>query len=206
MSAFDEEVKINYQSVLNRMIGFVNDFIDLGEAVHKDAWLVRALIDLIRQDQSIDANAEFYMGRNGEKIKKATLGDLSVVCLPSFLLGVWHYVVINRRDNKIGRKTYDKWCPSAGGGERHYTAHMGKDVLTELKVYMIGVDTAVEAEVFDENYKNEHDDFDAKEDNVQTSQQIVNDNPTFFNFNITGNNNSVFNHVDKVIVGGKKDE
>ena len=25
--------------------------------------------------------------------------------------GVWHYVVINRKDNGVGRDTYDEWCP-----------------------------------------------------------------------------------------------
>ena len=58
------------------MIGFVNDFLDIGETVHKDVNLVRALVDLIQQDQTIKAGDEFYIGPNGEKKKKAALGDL----------------------------------------------------------------------------------------------------------------------------------
>lgn len=50
ISAFDTAVRTDYQKALNRMIGFVNDFIDLGENIHKDVNLVRALVDLILQD------------------------------------------------------------------------------------------------------------------------------------------------------------
>ena len=126
LSAFDSVVRTDYQTALNGMIGFVNDFLDVGETVHKDVNLVRALIDLIQQDQTIKASDEFYIGPNGEKKKKAALGNLKEVCLPSFLLGVWHYVVLNRRDNSVGRITYDEWCPENGGGPREYKGHMGE--------------------------------------------------------------------------------
>ena len=40
------------------------------------------------------------------------------------------------------------------------------------------------------------------------TQQVINNNPSFFNFNISGNNNSFYNHVDTVNInnGGQKDE
>lgn len=90
IGAFNTTVRTDYQTPLNRMIEFVNGFLDLSEPVHKDANLVRALVDLIQQDQSIKACEEFYIGQNGEKKKKAAFGGLHDVCLPSFLLGVWH--------------------------------------------------------------------------------------------------------------------
>lgn len=39
------------------------------------------------------------------------------------------------------------------------------------------------------------------------TQQVINNNPTFFNFNISDNNNSFYNHVDTVNIknGGQKD-
>lgn len=104
VTAFDMTVKTDYQTSLNGMIKFVNDFLDVNKTIHKDINLVRALVDLIQQDQSIKASDEFYIEPNGEKKKKAALGDLKEVCLPSFLLGVWHYVVVNRKDNGIGKK------------------------------------------------------------------------------------------------------
>ena len=121
------------------MIAFVNRFLDMSEGIHKDAYLVRALVDLILQDQSIGGGDEFYIGSDGGKMKKAALGGLTEVCLPSFLLGVWHYVVVYRKDNGIGKKTYDTWCPSTGGGQRKYTAHMGEGLLDGLSTYNTGI-------------------------------------------------------------------
>ena len=207
LSAFDSVVRTDYQTALNGMIGFVNDFLDVGETVHKDVNLVRALIDLIQQDQTIKASDEFYIGPNGEKKKKAALGDLKEVCLPSFILGVWHYVVVNRKDNGIGKKTYDTWCPSTGGGQRKYTAHMGEGILNGLTTYLVDTKETITAEVVDEPIEDDASNA-AGQDTPPVSQQMVNNNPTFFNINISGGNNSFYQHVDKLTInnGGKQDE
>lgn len=86
------------------MIIFVKNFIDAGASVGKHEHLVKALVDLIQKDQSIPGETEFYIGENGEKIKKVALGDLKKVCLPSFLLGVWHYVVLNRKVTRLAEQ------------------------------------------------------------------------------------------------------
>ena len=207
INAFDQTVRMNYQTALNGMIGFVNDFLDMSEPVHKDVNLVRAVVDLIQQDQTIEATDEFYVGPNGEKKKKAALGDLKEVCLPSFLLGVWHYVVVNRKDNNIGKKTYEIWCPSAGGGQRKYTAHMGEGILDSLTTYTVDTKETITAEVVDEPIEDDVSDA-AGQDTPPVTQQMVNNNPTFFNINISGGNNSFYQHVDKLTInnGGKQDE
>lgn len=207
VTAFDMTVKIDYQTSLNGMIKFVNDFLDVNKKIHKDINLVRALVDLIQQDQSIKASDEFYIEPNGKKKKKAALGDLKEVCLPSFLLGVWHYVVVNRKDNGIGKKTYDMWCPSAGRGQRKYTAHMGDGILDSLTTYMIDMDETVTEEIIDEPVEDETAGTD-DQDVPPIPQQMVNHHPTFYSFNISGSNNNVFNHVDKLVInnGGKQDE
>ena len=207
ISAFDEIIRNNYQTALNGMIGFVNDFLDVSETVHKDINLVRALVDLIQQDQTIKAGDEFFIGPNGEKKKKAALGDLKEVCLPSFILGVWHYVVVNRKDNGIGKKTYDTWCPSTGGGQRKYTAHMGEGILNGLTTYLVDTKETITAEVVDEPIEDDASNA-AGQDTPPVSQQMVNNNPTFFNINISGGNNSFYQHVDKLTInnGGKQDE
>lgn len=207
INAFDQTVRVNYQTALNGMVGFVNDFLDMSEPVHKDVNLVRAVVDLIQQDQTIEATDEFYVGPNGEKKKKAALGDLKEVCLPSFLLGVWHYVVVNRKDNNIGKKTYEIWCPSAGGGQRKYTAHMGEGILDSLTTYTVDTKETITAEVVDEPIEDDVSDA-AGQDTPPVTQQMVNNNPTFFNINISGGNNSFYQHVDKLTInnGGKQDE
>lgn len=206
ISAFDEIIRNNYQTALNGMIGFVNDFLDVSETVHKDINLVRALVDLVQQDQTIKAGDEFFIGPNGEKKKKAALGDLKEVCLPSFVLGVWHYVVMNRRDNAVGKKTYDVWCPSNDRAPRKYTAHMGEGLLDSLTTYTVDTKETITAEV-DEPIENDASEA-AGQDTPPVTQQMVNNNPTFFNINISGGNNSFYQHVDKLTInnGGKQDE
>ena len=199
ISAFDSKVKTAYQSVLNRMVGFVNDFLDMSETVHKDVNLVRAIVDLIQQDQTIMAGDEFFIGQNGEKKKKAALGDLKEVCLPSFLLGVWHYIVVNRKDNGIGKATYDVWCPSAGGGQRKYIAHMGKGLLESLTISY--ADIVEKAEMDAEPVET----VIIEGTSDQQVQQMVN-NPFVFNFNQYGNNGTQIGHIENYYGSKKKEE
>lgn len=199
ISAFDSKVKTAYQSVLNRMVGFVNDFLDMSETVHKDVNLVRAIVDLIQQDQTIKAGDEFFIGQNGEKKKKAALGDLKEVCLPSFLLGVWHYIVVNRKDNGIGKATYDVWCPSVGGGQRKYIAHMGKGILESLTISY--ADIVEKAEMDAEPVET----VIIEGTSDQQVQQTVN-NPFVFNFNQYGNNGTQIGHIENYYGSKKKEE
>ena len=199
ISAFDSKVKTAYQSVLNRMVGFVNDFLDMSETVHKDVNLVRAIVDLIQQDQTIKAGDEFFIGQNGEKKKKATLGDLKEVCLPSFLLGVWHFIVVNRKDNSIGKATYDGWCPSAGGGQRKYVAHMGEGILESLTISY--ADIVEEAETDAEPVET----VIIEGTSEQQVQQTVN-NPFVFNFNQYGNNGTQIGHIENYYGSKKKED
>lgn len=132
---FDSRVQMAYASALAQMDNFVGQFLETGTAVKKDERLVKALIDLIQQDESIGAEEELYILETGEKIKKAALGDLTAVCLPAFLLGVWHYVVVYRKDNKVGQETYNRWCPPNGGGPRTYSGDMGKALIQEISIF-----------------------------------------------------------------------
>lgn len=200
--AFDDRVKTDYRAALNEMTVFVRTYLDLGEAVGKAALLVKALIDLIQQDETIGSTEEFYIGAEGQKIKKTALGGLKEVCLPAFLLGVWHYAVVNRKDNTVGQSTYDVWCPSTGGGPRVYSAHMGEGLYANLHVSMpnAGDDTdtemedaePIETEIIDEMPQ------------PQPVQQTVT-NPFIFNFTQNGNNNTQIGHVEHYHAGKKED-
>ena len=207
VSVFDKSVRTDYQTPLNGMIAFVNHFLDTSEGIHKDTNLVCALIDLILQDQSIEFSDEFYIGSDGAKKKKAALGGRTEVCLPSFLLGVWHYIVVHRKDNGIGKKTYDTWCPSTGGGQRKYTAHMGERILDSLSTYMIEQTDLIHTDIASDPTDDAA--ADTTGDNETTvNQQMVNNNPTFFNIKILGGNNSFYHHVENLTInnGGKQDE
>ena len=205
--AFDTRVKTDYSSALAAMTSFVNSYLDLGENIGRTTALVKALVDLIQQDVTVGMAEEFYIGEHGQKTKKAALGDLSDICLPAFLLGVWHYVSVNRQDNSIGQTTYDCWCPSNDRGPRKYTADMGEGILDGVKVYLVDTQETIDAEIVDEPV-DEKETRETGQDVPPVSQQMVNNNPTFFNISISGGNNNFYQHVDKLTInnGGKQDE
>lgn len=188
---FDNRVQTSYQDTLSAMVTFVDTFLETGTAVKKEERLVKALIDLIQQDTSINGDEEFYILEDGRKIKKAALGDLTNVCLPAFLLGVWHYVVVNRKENKVGKDTYNLWCPPAGGGPRNYSGNMGKTLVQEITVYtnIPGADDTI---VIDEEDDTPEDMGAAGTSNeytqsTQNANPVVNNNPLFIQQNGDGN-------------------
>lgn len=183
---FDNRIQNDYGSALSAMVGFVEQFLETGTAAKKDVRLVKALMELIQADDSIGANEEFYISENGDKIKKAALGDLRDICLPAFLLGVWHYVVVNRKDNKVGQDTYNNWCPPAGGGPREYTGNMGKAIAHEVRVFTIDIPDSPE-----EDKEDGEPETHTQEESTQTPPPspapVYNNNPLFIQQNGDGN-------------------
>ena len=137
LTEFAQRVQTNYSAVLDSMEKFASDFLEIGAASRRDFRLAAALIELVMEDDSIDPEEEFYINEDGSKIKKAALGDLDEVCFPSLLLGIWHYAVTKRKNNKIGKPTYDKWCPSAGGGPRVYQGNIGEKTLPQISKVVV---------------------------------------------------------------------
>ena len=52
--SFDTRVKTRYLEALSAMDDFVQRFLEVGTSTAKEVWLVKALLDLIDADQSID--------------------------------------------------------------------------------------------------------------------------------------------------------
>ena len=200
IEVFDQRVRNNYLAARNDMCIFVDSFIETGTKLQKDVRLVKALIDLIEQDESIDDSVEFMVGENGDAVRKDQLRNLKRVCLPSFLLGIWHFIVINRKNNKVGQLTYDTWCPENGGGTREYEGTMGDGISIEFDVYTLEPedeteDTEQEAEVVED--QPERNNQDNQNDHQETSgtgpnlQQI--NNP--FTFIQNGDNNTQIGYI-----------
>ena len=213
IQAFDTRVRNDYRSALISMSNLIDAFIDVGGSIKKDERLVRALIELVCLDDSIDHERAFYINESGAPSKKSDFFTMSALSLQPFLLGVFHFAVCRTEGNTIGQETFDAWCPSQGGGQRIYTATLGENLSRPLHLSYCGLTAPVdEAEITDANFNegaaepNEQ----AASENVPPSgtQQIVNDHPAFFNINVTGNHNSFFNQVDTVIIqnGERKDE
>jgi len=87
---------------------FVCEFIDPNLSV----WLVSSLLYLINFDASIEDNDEFYINPNLAVKKSELCKPLSTernIYLPAFLLGVWHFIIVNRQNNSVGRDTIEIW-------------------------------------------------------------------------------------------------
>lgn len=137
ISAFDSRIKNEYLSSLAAMSHFITGFIDSGTSIKKDERLVKALLELIDVDDSIDDAQVFYIGESGQGITKATLRSMNDFYLQSFLLGVWHFIIANRDDNKAGKATFDLLCPPRGGAERKYEGKLGDAITRAINVTQI---------------------------------------------------------------------
>ena len=146
LTVFDSRVKTDYPSALKAMVNFVDRFLEVGTSTAKEVWLLKSLLELIDADRSIDDAQVFYIGESGQGITKATLRSINNFCLQSFLLGVWHFVIVNRHDNKVGKATFDLLCPPKGRAERKYEGKLGDRITREINVTLIAalVDAAQE--------------------------------------------------------------
>ena len=124
---FDRAVKIGDLKILQMMSNFVKDFINVKE---KGVQLVRSLLGTIRYDESILDTDEFYI-EPGRMVTKKELISMNSFTVEYFLLGVWHYIIMNRADkNENGEDTYKLWYPSRG----KYCGTVGNDIKQEIKV------------------------------------------------------------------------
>lgn len=138
ISAFDRLVQTNYTQALLRMCDFVAAYI-AGGAMQD--WLVAAILELIESDDSIDGEEMFFVLPNGETQSKSEMGETSEIFLQAFLLGVWHFILIKRSDNKVGLDTFDAWHRKASTphGIRKFTSDIGKSKIREMIVHYLEV-------------------------------------------------------------------
>lgn len=134
-TSFDERIKNSYSECLANMTGFTNKYLQLRTKTKKDVYLVKALLELLDADDSIQDDKEFYAKKNGTTATKSELLSASSICLESFLLGLWHYCIVDVKKNSIGKETYAEWCPpTEGNNERPYVAAVGENSKRNIKL------------------------------------------------------------------------
>lgn len=203
VSAFDSRVKTEYRRELAAMSGFVAGFIDSGTSTKKDERLVKALLELIDVDETIDDTQPFYIKENGSTMTKAALRGISDICLQSFLLGIWHFVLVDRKDNTVGKMTYDLWCPPKRGAKRKYTGMLGCNIIRPIRVSNcaeiveddIGPDASKTSS--SEERSEQHAESATEDTAAKATNQVVN-NPVVFNQ--YGNNNIQIGNIDTLTI------
>lgn len=108
-NGYDYAVTNSYNTVLLRMHRFAEDFLDPAKA----AWLVRVLLDVIEQDEEIGDEALFCVQRDGTFLSRSDVLSTIHFELQPFLVGIVHYILMNRRDNTSGQGTLEAWGTKA---------------------------------------------------------------------------------------------
>lgn len=204
IKSFNQRVTEEYADALNAMIGFCEEFLHMKDSTKKDETLVKALVELIEKDDSIIKKQAFYVCENGDALSKEQIMVAPELCFQSFLLGVFHFAVTRKEAATIGKDAYDAWCPPKGGAPRVYEGNMGEGINHQIELSYASVAESIEPEKVDDETvviePVESEQKDGDESSKKTAPQMT------FNFNVTGNNNSFYNHVDTVnnFYGGKK--
>ena len=211
IASFDARVKSEYGRCLSAMNSYVEDYIDVGGDTKKDEYLVKALVEVLDADDQIDNGQVFYVCEDGSTMTKTEILVATELCLQPFLIGLWHYIIVNVSDNRVGADTYNRWCPSRGGAERLYIAKLGE---TSSRNISLTYSTVPETETKHETEAETVIDTEVVEpepEKVEAAppQTMVNNNPVFNTFNFHGPVGQVISHVDQITnnyYGGKKDE
>ena len=111
---FEKRITADYENVLSAMAVFVNRFVDENKA----EWLVKALIETINGDSSIDRSYSFNFGQKA--VVKSDLSNINNVNLPEFLLEIWRYIVTKVKDNTVGQATFKKWHKKKGESQSEW--------------------------------------------------------------------------------------
>lgn len=208
VASFDKRVKNDYSRCLAAMNSYVEDYIDICGKTKKDEYLVKALVEVLESDGTINNDQEFYVCEDGSSLTKKQICNASQICLQALLLGVWHYIIQKVQDNKVGADTYNDWCPVRGGAPRDYTAALGENSTRAITLLYSSVQ-----EPDTENASTPIIDAEIVEPKAEASpgaitQQVINNNPVFNTFNFNGPIGTFYNQVDTVVnnYGDKKNE
>ena len=102
IEAYGSRITNDYGAVLKEMKDFADRYIDLEISGN---WLVRALLELIQTDKSINDKAKFLVIPGGRPVYKEELKEMKTIHFYSFLLGVWSYICTGVKEEN-GKETY----------------------------------------------------------------------------------------------------
>ena len=109
IDSFETSVKQNKKDTLDSMSVFIrNKFSE-----HKLKWLVSAIIETIRDDETIEDSEHFKISVNNT-VSKEELLSITTVEIELFLLDVMRYIFVNKIDNTLGKATFEDWYSQNG--------------------------------------------------------------------------------------------
>lgn len=137
---FDRDVRSENSKALYMMSNFVSECIDIPKNGEQ---LVRCLLGMIKDDDTIKSTDEFYILPDGSSISKKDIDSTDKIYIEPFLLGVWHYVIMNRAEkNELGAETYQSWYPK----RNDYRGTVGSDITMSINVTSAKIEEPTETE------------------------------------------------------------
>jgi hypothetical protein len=183
ISTFTNRIKNDYQELLSAMTVLIENYIDIDG---KGDWLARALLELVCIDEAIKGTDLLFVLQDGHPLTKNEIKSLTDICMPAFLLGIWHFVIVNKTDNGVGKHTYDEWCkPGKSKNTREpFISNIGEKITRKLNIFMPekseNKDAPIEEDPyvdFSESYSEESN----SDPTPNTTTQIINSPAVFFN-------------------------
>ncbi len=95
VAEFDSQVRNEYSKVFLKAVEFAHRYFD-NKSPRNDI-LVKKVLYLILNDDSIDESQEFYICTDGSTKTKSDLKSINEIEFEAFLLGIWHYLIISQR-------------------------------------------------------------------------------------------------------------
>lgn len=129
---YDVAVQYDFSTVNKRMEAFVTNHLDQFRATI----FVKSVIELIRDDSSIPLGQFFFMNGSDRPTTKHQLEVQCEVAIAPFLVGIWHFILVNRRgNNALGLSTLDKWAPKVKSRPRDLSQYpFGASLLHNITV------------------------------------------------------------------------
>ena len=131
IAEFNQLINKEYNKALLRMKEFSDKYI---RGYGGEEWLVAALLELIQGDDMIPDKQVFCYWNDGK-----TKGELlkimrrgKPVDFEPFLLSIYHFLINNRRDNRLGRNTVLKLCSTNNNNNLEFCSKIGIDRRGEI--------------------------------------------------------------------------
>lgn len=196
INTFNNEIRYKYEDALTRMLTFVDTYIDGTNPATKE-WLIKALLEVVETDIEIADSDLFYIYSNGQPTTKAAIRSLTNIEFQPFLLGILHYIILHRPNNKLGISTYEAWHePAIEHSERIFNSNIGSGITRKLTIQSLPLPST--------------NDIQEDETSAETSESVI-DEPNFetppvinqyYNHptivNQYGQNNYHINHIETI--------
>jgi hypothetical protein len=194
VNSFDTAAKQKNSDTLKRMSEFANEYL-IVENMDKRQWLVKALLEVIEQDVGIKDEDLLYINSDREPVPKSELSAIENIELESFLIGVLHYILLYRKSNTMGRKTFESWhSKESPHSEWIFVGTIGNSIQRQLTISMINAE------------KEDSSGFSKDKEDIPEPEVITNEaEPSVKNITQIINNPTIVNqhgekniHIDRV--------